>query len=63
MQELESQIENEIAVCESDKLRELWLQYLRKKNEKLEKFVTDLETKSSAKGAVIGFFIGSLFDK
>lgn len=61
-EELESKIEGEIANCNSDALRELWLQYLSEKNEKMEQFINDCQTKNRVKGAVIGAFIGSLLD-
>lgn len=60
--EIESKIEAEIANCDSDTLRELWLQYLSEKNEKIEQFIDDCQNKNRVKGAVIGAFIGSLFD-
>ena len=64
MKEIEDKIEKLIGESGNDELMAAWLEYLDKKREKAERLESRLSKKDPVlTGAIIGAFIGSLFDK
>lgn len=64
MQEIEDKIEKLIGESGNDELMAAWLEYLAQKKTNAERLESRLSKKYPIlTGAVIGAFIGSLFDK